>query len=56
MQEGEIVDLGVASVEEEGSAMTLQANDETESGLRVEGLPDGVLQSLIRVVGLEMFR
>lgn len=56
MQEGGIVDLGVASVEEEGSAMALQSSEENESGLHVEGLPDSVVQSLVRVVGLEMFR
>lgn len=56
MQEGGIVDLGVASVEEEGSAMALQASEENDLGLHVEGLPDSVVQSLVRVVGLEMFR
>lgn len=56
MEEGDIVDLGVASVEEEGSAMALVANEDSEHGLRVEGLPDQVLQSLIRVVGIDMFR
>lgn len=56
MQEGGIVDLGVASVEEEGSAMALRNNEENETGLHVEGLPDSVVQSLVRVVGLEMFR
>lgn len=56
MQEGGIVDLGVASVEEEGSAMALQTNEDNETGLHVEGLPDSIVQSLVRVVGLEMFR
>lgn len=56
MQEGGIVDLGVASVAEEGSAMALQTNEENETGLHVEGLPDSIVQSLVRVVGLEMFR
>lgn len=56
MLEGGIVDLGVASVEEEGCAMAIQSSEENESGLHVDGLPDSVVQSLVRVVGLEMFR
>lgn len=56
MEEGGIVDLGVASVEEEGSAVALRNSEENETGLHVEGLPDSVVQSLVRVVGLEMFR
>lgn len=52
MKEEGMIDLGTASNQEEGSAMQLVEGDQ----LSVEGLPDAVLQSLIRVVGVDMFR
>jgi hypothetical protein len=50
-----MIDLGNASNQEEGSAIQLIASEDGDQ-ISVEGLPDAVLQSLIRVVGLEMFR
>ena len=51
-------DLGVANNDEEGKAIRILSMDEGGDGekLTVTGIPDEVIQSLIRVVGLELFR
>ena len=51
-------DLGVANNDEEGKAIRILSVDEGGDGekLTVTGIPDEVIQSLIRVVGLELFR
>jgi hypothetical protein len=54
MQEVGMLDLGEASVEEEGHAVKLQSDDDDE--ISVEGIPSSIIQSLIRVVGIDIFR
>ena len=51
LEEG-MLDLGEASIEEEGEAVKLAGDGDD---YRTEGLPDEIIQSLIRVVGLDMF-